>query len=499
MAALVAGEPGISSFDVVVVGAGLSGIAAGHYLQTLCPTLSYVILESRQAIGGTWDLFRYPGVRSDSDMFTLGYSFRPWESDASFAPGPVIREYVTATARDEGIDRHIRFGHRVTGADWDSAQARWTLAVGTDAAGRQTLTGRFVFFCSGYYDYEAGYEPEWPGRETFAGRIVHPQHWPPDVDCAGRQVVVIGSGATAVTLVPELAASAAHVTMLQRSPSYIVGLPARDRIGAALRRLLPRKLSYRLVRWKNILLAAAFYQYCHRWPGKARALLLRAARHRLGPGFDVDKHLSPAYDPWDQRLCIAPDADFFQALRDGKASIVTDGIERFTPRGIRLASGAELPADIVVTATGLRLKLMGGATISVDGAPVDPAQSLVYRGIMYSGVPNMAVATGYTNASWTLKCELAARYVCRLLNHMQERGLDSVVPVADDEAKAHTLPFLNLSSGYIQRAAAVLPRQGTKTPWRLYQNYLLDLLSLKFSPLRGDRALRFGVARRADN
>ncbi len=489
-------KPGADgAFDVIVVGAGLSGIAAGHYLQTLCPGMSYVILESRQAIGGTWDLFRYPGVRSDSDMFTLGYSFRPWESDAAFAPGPAIREYVNATAREEGIDRHIRFGHRVTGADWDSAQARWTVRASTQDHGDLRLSGRFVFFCSGYYDYEAGHVPDWPGRASFVGRIVHPQHWPADTDYAGKRVVIIGSGATAVTLVPEMAATAAHVTMLQRSPSYIVALPGRDNVGAALRRLLPRKLSYRLVRWKNILLAAAFYQYCHRWPERARALLKRASRHLLGPTFDVDRHLSPSYDPWDQRLCVAPDADMFKALRSGKASIVTDTIERFTPGGIRLASGAELPADIVVTATGLKLKLMGGAQLRIDGVPVDASKSLVYRGVMYSGVPNLAVATGYTNASWTLKCELAARYVCRLLDHMQANGLASCVPVADADAMAATLPFLNLSSGYVQRASALLPRQGTRTPWRMYQNYLRDFLSVRFSSLR-DGTLRF--ARRGE-
>ena len=477
--------------DVVVIGAGLSGIAAGHYLQALCPRLSYTILEGRQAIGGTWDLFRYPGVRSDSDMCTLGYSFRPWTSDATFACGPLIRDYVRETAREEGIDRQIRFGHGVTAANWDSAAARWTLDASTDSGEEVRLRCRFVFLCSGYYDYARGHEPQWPGQEGFAGRIVHPQHWPADVDYAGKQVVVIGSGATAVTLVPEMAATAAHVTMLQRSPSYIIPLPARDGVGAGLRRLLPRRLAYRLVRWKNILLAAAFYQYCHRWPARGRALLRRTALRFLGPQYDVDRHLSPAYNPWEQRLCIAPDADIFKAINAGKASIVTDTIERFTPRGIRLASGTELPADIVVSATGLKLKFAGGVKIAIDGRAVDGAQSLAYRGVMYSGVPNLAVATGYTNASWTLKCELAARYVCRLLNHMQAKGLDSVVPVADADAMASTQPFLNLSSGYIQRASAELPRQGARQPWRMYQNYLLDLLSLRFSRL-GDGVLRFG-------
>ncbi len=481
----------VMSYDVIVVGAGLSGIAAGHYLQTLCPSLSYVILESRQAIGGTWDLFRYPGVRSDSDMFTLGYSFRPWESDASFAPGPAIREYVAETAREEGIDKHIRFGHRVTGAQWDSVQARWSVSASTEESGALRMTCRFLFFCSGYYDYALAHAPEWPGRETFAGRIVHPQHWPADLQHAGRKVVIVGSGATAITLVPELAATAAHVTMLQRSPSYIVALPGRDRVAAALRRRLPRALAYRLIRWKNILLTMTFYQYARRWPDRARALLLNAATHLLGPAFDIARHLSPSYNPWDQRLCIAPDADIFNALRTGKASIVTDTIERFTPGGLRLASGAELPADIVVTATGLTLRLLGGAQISVDGVPVDLSKAMVYRGTLYSGVPNMAVASGYTNASWTLKCELISGYVCRLLNHMQARGLDSVVPVADADATASTQPFLNLGSGYVQRSAALLPRQGVRRPWRMYQNYLLDLLSLKFSGL-GDGVLRFG-------
>ena len=481
-------------FDVVVVGAGLSGIAAGHYLQALCRSRSYVILESRQAIGGTWDLFRYPGVRSDSDMFTLGYSFRPWTSDSSFAPGPEIRNYVADTAREEGIDRHIRFGHRVTGAAWDSRTARWTVSVSTADGPPLSLQCSFLFFCSGYYDYEGGHEPEWPGRENFAGRIVHPQHWPADVDHAGRKVVVIGSGATAVTLVPEMAATAGHVTMLQRSPSYIVALPGRDGIGAALRRHLPGGLAWRIVRWKNILLTTAFYQYARRWPERARRVLIRAAQRRLGPGFDGEKHLSPAYNPWDQRLCIAPDADLFKAVRSGKASIVTDTIERFTPGGVLLASGVELPADIIVTATGLRLKMLGGSQLTVDGKAVQLSKALVYRGMMYSGVPNMAVASGYTNASWTLKCELVTQFACRILNHMAARGLDTCVPVAAPDAAETTQPYLDLTSGYIQRSADSLPRQGKRRPWRMYQNYLLDMLSLKFSPLL-DGVLLFGHRR----
>ena len=482
-------------FDVVVVGAGLSGVAAAHYLQTLCPTRSYVILENRQATGGTWDLFRYPGVRSDSDMFTLGYSFRPWESDASFATGPAIREYVAATAREEGITPHIRFGHRVTGAAWDSQQARWrvtaTLTTPGEPARDVFFDCRFLFFCSGYYNYEQGHTPPWPGREDFKGRIVHPQHWPADLDYRNRKVVVIGSGATAVTLVPDMAASAAHVTMLQRSPSYIVALPARDRVGALLRRWLPSRLSHPLIRWKNIALASAFYQFARHRPATVRRLILREAARLLGPGFDVQRHLAPRYNPWDQRLCIAPDADIFRAVRSGKADIVTGQIECFTPTGLRLSSGEEIAADVIVTATGLELKVLGGAALSVDGAAVDLSKAVVYRGAMFSGVPNLAVAFGYTNASWTLKCELVARYVCRLLNEMEARQLDACVPVNDD-AQLPTQPFLDLSSGYVQRSAHLLARQGLRRPWRMYQNYLLDLLALKFSPLR-DGVLRFSA------
>lgn len=482
-------ETAIHECDVVVVGAGLSGIAAGYHLQAQCPARSYVILEARDAIGGTWDLFRYPGVRSDSDMFTLGYSFRPWTSDTIIAPGEAIRDYIRDAARAHGIDRRIRFGHRVTGAHWDSGQARWNVDVQAGGAALR-FSCRFLYFCSGYYDYERGHDPDWPGRADFQGRIVHPQHWPADLDYSGRKVVVIGSGATAVTLLPEMAQRARHVTMLQRSPSYILALPARDAVGAALQRLLPRRAAYALVRWKNILLSWALFRYARRWPGSARRLLVRGAQSRLGPGFDAARHLQPRYAPWDQRLCIAPDADLFRAIRSGRASIVTDEIASFTPRGIRLASGEELPADIVVTATGLRLQMLGGAALTVDGQAVDFARTVSYKGMMASGVPNLALAMGYTNASWTLKSELIARQVCRLLNHMQARGLDICVPVHDDPARETDLA-IDLSAGYIQRAAGVLPRQGRRPPWRVYQSYLRDLLALKFSSLH-DGAMRFG-------
>jgi cation diffusion facilitator CzcD-associated flavoprotein CzcO len=477
-----------SEFDVVVVGAGISGIAAGHYLQRECPDRSFVVLEGRDAIGGTWDLFRYPGIRSDSDMFTLGFTFRPWTSDASIAEGAAIRDYIRETAREDGLLPRIRFGHRVTAAHWDSGRARWEVQV--EARGEsQRFHCRFLFFCSGYYDYQRGHEPGWPGLASLAGRVVHPQHWPEDLDYAGKRIVVIGSGATAITLIPSLVRQAAHVTMLQRSPSYIMALPGRDALGRTLQRVLPRKLAYRLIRWKNILLSTAFFQFSRRRPQAARRFLVDQARKRSGV---EEKHLQPRYDPWDQRLCIAPNADIFRALRSGHASIVTDQIEHFTPQGLKLASGVDLPADIVITATGLKLQMLGGAQLTVDGRPLRSGDTLSYKGMMLSGVPNFALSMGYTNASWTLKCELIARRVCRILNHMRARGLDVVMPVQEGDAGA-TRPALDLSSGYIQRGSDQLPRQGSHKPWRIHQNYLLDLVSMRLSPLR-DGALRFARA-----
>ncbi|MFT6570793.1 MAG: cation diffusion facilitator CzcD-associated flavoprotein CzcO [Sphingomonas echinoides] len=402
-------------FDVVVVGAGISGIGAGYHLQTQCPDRSYVILEGRAALGGTWDLFRYPGIRSDSDMFTLGYAFKPWTEAKAIADGPSILKYVSDTARDYGIDRHIRFGHHVKRAAWSTADARWTVeAEGPD--GPVAFTCNFLFMCSGYYNYARGHAPEWPGMEDFGGRIVHPQFWPADLDYAGKNVVVIGSGATAVTLVPAMAESAAHVTMLQRSPTYVVSRPAEDATANWLRAKLPAKLAYGLVRWRNVLFQMFFFNLARKRPEKTKERLIEMVRGELGADYDVATHFTPRYNPWDQRLCLVPDADLFAVIKSGKASVVTDTIAHFTRDGITLQSGAELPADVVVTATGLELQLLSDVAFSVDGAPVDLSKTFNYKGMMFSDVPNMATSFGYTNASWTLKADLTCAYVCRLLN-----------------------------------------------------------------------------------
>jgi cation diffusion facilitator CzcD-associated flavoprotein CzcO len=480
------------------VGAGLSGVCAAYHLQTRCPGKRFTILESRQAMGGTWDLFRYPGVRSDSDMFTLGYSFRPWQSDKSIASGPAIRQYIRDTAQAYGIDSRIRYGHKAINARWCSQAARWTVEVEVQASEGNAppstlqLSCNFLYMCSGYYSYASGYTPDWAGLEQYQGRLIHPQQWPEELDYSGKRIVVIGSGATAVTLLPELARQANQVTMLQRSPTYIVARPSRDAISTWLRRYLPEHSAHSLTRWKNILLGMYFYNLARKKPAMVKHMILKAARQQLGQDYDVATHLTPRYNPWDQRLCLIPDADLFQALRSGKANIVTGEIASFTPDGIRLASGQHLQADIIVTATGLQLQVMGGMQMIVDGQHIAPAATLTYKGMMYSDVPNLAVAMGYTNASWTLKCELSAKYVCRLLNHMDAKGYQWFVPRRHDPA-LRAEPALALTSGYVQRAEALLPKQGSKKPWKLYQNYVLDTFSLKYGAV-DDGTMEFGRA-----
>ncbi len=478
--------------DVLIVGAGLSGIGAGCHLQAKCPGKTYAILEARESIGGTWDLFRYPGIRSDSDMYTLGYSFRPWRGAKAIADGASILSYVRQTARDHGVEEKIRFHHRVVRAEWSTEDARWTVeAERTDTGETVRLSCGFLLACSGYYRYDEGYTPELPGAERFAGPIVHPQQWSEDVEYAGKRVVVIGSGATAVTLVPAMAQSAAHVTMLQRSPTYVVSLPGEDRIADFLRRVLPAKAAYAIVRWKNVLRTMASVQLSRRRPAAVKALVRKGLERQLPPGYDIDTHFKPRYDPWDQRLCLVPDGDLFAAIREGRASVVTDQIETFTERGIRLASGAELEADLIVTATGLDLVALGGMEIAVDGREVELAKTMTYKGTMLSGVPNLALVVGYTNASWTLKCDLTCEYVCRLLEHMAEHGYKACTPCRDPAVAE--LPFNDFSSGYIQRAIDKFPKQGAKAPWRLYQNYALDIVSLKFGAIE-DGTLEFSGA-----
>lgn len=472
-------------FDVVVVGAGISGIGAGYHLQANSPDRSYVILEGRERLGGTWDLFRYPGIRSDSDMYTLGFSFKPWTDAKAIADGPAILRYLDETAREYGIDRHIRYGHHVKRASWSSDDALWTVVADRDGT-EITFTCVFLFMASGYYNYARGHTPEFAGVADFRGRIVHPQFWTDDVDYAGKRIVVIGSGATAVTLVPELAKRAAHVTMLQRSPTYIVARPSEDKIANWLRRRLPAGAAYGITRWKNVLLQQYFFRAMRKRPDKAKKTLVDMVRQEL-PGHDVDTHFTPRYNPWDQRLCLVPDADLFASLREGKASVVTDTIDRFTENGIRLASGEELEADLVITATGLEIQLLGGMPVTVDGKLFEPAKHMTYKGMMFSDVPNFAISFGYTNASWTLKSDLTAGYVTRLLNAMRKRGMRQVTPRV--QAPVEAAPFLDFTSGYVQRAAAHLPRQGTRKPWRLYQNYTRDVMALKFGGI--DQEMEF--------
>lgn len=469
--------------DVLIVGAGLSGIAAAYYLGARCPQLSWIIVEGRDSIGGTWDLFRYPGVRSDSDMYTLGYRFRPWAGEKAIADGPAILQYIKDTAREFGIDRKIRFDHRVARVAWSSERAEWRVTIKQGEGGEhREMRCRFLFMCSGYYCYDRGYRPEWRGMEDFAGDIVHPQAWRDDLEYAGKRVVVIGSGATAVTMAPALAERAGHVTLLQRSPSYVASVPARDPTAARLRKRLPFKLAAWLMRWLQISRQRYFYHVARSKPQQARDMLLEGVRGALGPDYDIERHFSPRYNPWDERLCLVPDNDLFNAIKAGAVTMATDRIERFVAEGIRLESGELLPADIIVTATGLRMKLMHGVEILVDGEAVELGDTLSYKGIMYSDIPNLASSFGYTNASWTLKAELICEYVCRLLNYMARRGYVQCRPRLSVD-QAETAPFIDFSSGYVRRALAELPKQGTRRPWIVYQNYFKDLLMMRFGRL----------------
>ena len=480
-------------FDVIIVGAGLSGIGGACHLKRECPQKSFVILEGREAMGGTWDLFRYPGIRSDSDMYTLGYRFRPWRDNKAMAGGPAILSYINDTAAEYKVDQKIRYGHRVRSASWSSKDARWT--VEAEAGPNKTnirLTCNFLYLCTGYYDYANGYTPEWPGVARFRGTLVHPQKWPNDLDYTGKRVVVIGSGATAVTLVPAMAERAAHVTMLQRSPSYIVSRPAEDRVANILRRVLPDRAAYMLARWKNVLAGSFFYNLARKRPQVFKWMVARGVRKELGENYD-SKHFTPPYNPWDQRLCLVPDADLFRAMREGRVSVVTDHIETFTEQGLLLKSGQSLHTDIIVTATGLVLKLFSGMQLVIDGAPVSLPKTLVYKGMMFSDLPNLAFAIGYTNASWTLKCDLAAGYVCRLLNHMDQHGYSVCTPrIKDPDIEEE--PVIDFNSGYVLRALDTLPRQGSKTPWRLHQNYVRDLSLMRYGPVE-DGTMEFKSAR----
>ena len=474
--------------DVLIVGAGISGIDAAYRLKTRCPGKSMLILEGRDRVGGTWDLFRYPGVRSDSDMFTLGFPFRPWPGDRSIVEGPAIRQYVEDTAREAGLLERIRFGHQVVSASWSSAEARWSVEA-EHRGERRRFACSFLYLASGYYDYDQGYRPRWPGEESFEGRIVHPQFWPEELDLAGEQVAVIGSGATAVTLVPALAAQGAEVTMVQRSPSYIVARPARDAIAGRVQRLLPKRAAGALIRWKNILLTIYFYGRARRKPERVANWIRKQIRKALPSGYPVERDFSPSYRPWDQRLCLVPDGDLFAAISSGRVTIATGAIERFTRGGLRLVSGEEVRADVVVTATGLAMKLAGGIALDVDGEPVRLAERFIHKGMMLSDVPNLFISFGYANASWTLRSDLTARSVCRLLRHMGRRGYATVVPRAERGLERRAV--IDFSSGYVQRAQGLLPSQGDRRPWLVPQNYIVDSLAMRFGGI--GLALEFGT------
>ena len=466
-------------FDVVIIGAGLSGIGAASHLERDAPNKTYAILESRSAMGGTWDLFRYPGVRSDSDMHTLGYSFKPWKHERAIADGPAILDYIRETAKEYDVAKHIRYNQRASKISWDSASATWTISIKQEGKRASKITCNFIYSCTGYYNYEKGYTPDFEGVEQFKGQIVHPQQWPEDLDYSGKNVVVIGSGATAITVVPSMAKTAKHVTMLQRSPTYVVSRPSKDKFALKLARYLPANLAYLITRWKNVSMQALIYQYSRRRPEKMKAALLSLTRKELGGKVDVDTHFNPSYNPWDQRLCLVPDGDLFRSLRKGTSSVVTGHIKTFTKTGIKLESGDLLKADLVVSATGLELLPMGGMAIEVDGKLMSLPDTLGFRGMMLSDIPNFVLAAGYTNASWTLKCDLTSEYVCRMLNHMDKKGFQYCV-ARNLDPNMERVAFLDLASGYVDRSIDSFPKQGTRSPWKLYQNYLLDIISLRF-------------------
>ncbi|MBT7430746.1 MAG: NAD(P)/FAD-dependent oxidoreductase [Ilumatobacter sp.] len=491
-------SPTVQHFDVVIVGAGISGIGAGYHLQQDCPDRDYVILEGRDDLGGTWDLFRYPGVRSDSDMHTLGYSFKPWTEAKAIADGPSILTYVRETAAEFGIDQKMRFQHMVTDASWSSETSTWTVTAQVGAeGGRQTVayTCNYLFMCSGYYSYKGGYEPEFPGSTDFAGPIVHPQKWPEDLDYEGKRVVVIGSGATAMTLVPAMATTASHVTMLQRSPTYVVSRPAVDPIANGLRKVLPDSTAYGITRWRNATLGEFFYKQTRTKPDKMREKLLKLAKKELGDE-TVAEHFTPEYNPWDQRLCLIPDSDLYNSINSGDASVVTAVIDTFTATGILLTNGEHIDADIIVTATGLQLVTIGDMDFSVDGQPVDFSKTWTYKGIAYSDVPNMASSFGYINASWTLRADITCQWVCRLLNHMTESGMTQATPrLRPEDADMPERPFIDdFSAGYMARMMPLLPRQGDREPWINTQSYSADKKLISKAPIV-DGVMRFGAAR----
>ena len=482
-------------FDILIIGAGLSGIGAGYSLQKRCPEKSYAILEGRDCIGGTWDLFRYPGIRSDSDMFTLGYGFRPWREAKTIADGPSIRSYVRDTAAHYNIEEKIRFNHWVTDFSWSSQDARWTVMATRDGES-VSFTCNFLWGCSGYYRYAEGYTPDFEGIDRFEGKIVHPQHWPEDLDYEGKRIVVIGSGATAVTLIPSMADKAAHITMLQRSPTYMFSMPATSKFANFLNKVMPTSWAFAFMRWQRIIFQQFFYKVARARPEKTKEQLISKTKEKLGDDYDVEKHFTPTYFPWDQRICVVPDDDLFDVIKSGKASVVTDHIDTFTEKGIKLKSGEELEADIIITATGLILEVLGGAKVTVDGSEIDIGKTFSYKGLMYSGVPNLASVFGYTNASWTLRSDLISEYVCRLVNYMDKNGYDSATPV-NKNPDMQPEPYLDFSSGYVTRATDALPKQGD-APWRHPQSYTSDIMDLRYGRL-DDGVLEFGRATAKSN